>query len=68
MAARDARPRITVEDLERWTEHGATWRVLEVTDHRAVVELCTCFGEPVDVVESPAPELVAYARRQRAGD
>jgi hypothetical protein len=67
MAARDARPRITVEDLERWTDHGAVWRPLEVSDDLAVVELCTCYGEPVDVVESPAPELIAYVRGQRRG-
>ena len=45
------RPSITVEDLERWTDNGAQWRALEVSDERAVVELCTCYGEPVDVVE-----------------
>jgi hypothetical protein len=56
------RPSVTVEDLESWTLNGAQWRPLEVSDERAVVELCTCYGEAVDVVESEAPELIAYVR------
>jgi len=56
------RPAISAEDLERWTDNGAQWRPLEVTDERAVVELCTCYGEPVDVVEGGTPALIAYVR------
>ena len=50
MAEQQARPPTTIEDLERWEEHGAIWRARELTDERAVVELCTCYGEPVDLV------------------
>jgi hypothetical protein len=56
------RPTITAEDLERWTDNGAQWRPLEVSDERAVVELCTCYGEAVDVVEGRTPALIAYVR------
>jgi hypothetical protein len=63
----DARPSVTVEDLERWTDNGAVWRPLEVSDDRAVVELCTCYGEAVDVVEGREPELIAYVR-EHAGE
>jgi hypothetical protein len=56
------RPSITAEDLERWTDNGAQWRSLEVSDERAVVELCTCYGEPVDVVEGRTTALIAYVR------
>lgn len=48
----------TIADLEAWTDHGATWRPLELNDERVVVELCTCYGEPVDVVQGEAPELI----------
>jgi hypothetical protein len=58
----NARPAITAADLERWTDNGAQWRPLEVGDDRAVVELCTCYGEAVDVAEGRAPELIAYVR------
>jgi hypothetical protein len=58
----EGRPPVTVEDLRRWTDHGAQWRPLRVTDEHALVELCTCYGERVDVVESEAPELIAYVR------
>ena len=64
--AERVRPSVTVEDLVRWEEHGATWRAVEVTDDSAVVELCTCYGEPVDMVRGDAPELVAFVRAHRA--
>jgi hypothetical protein len=63
---RDAsRPPFTVADLIRWEDHGATWRALEVTDESAVVELCTCYGEPVDTVQGDAPELIEFVRAHR---
>ena len=54
----------TIEDLERWEDHGATWRPLELTDERVVVELCTCYGEPVDVLQSE--DAGAHRVRARA--
>ncbi len=57
---------ITVEDLKRWEDHGATWRAVEISDERAVVELCTCYGEPVDLAQSEAPELIEFVRTHRA--
>ena len=56
---------VTIDELTRWEEHGARWRAVEVSDERAVVELCTCYGEPVDLVQSDAPELIAFVRRRR---
>ncbi|HEY2770236.1 MAG TPA: hypothetical protein VGI87_06695 [Solirubrobacteraceae bacterium] len=64
----DRSRQITVADLERWEEHGATWRTLELSPGRAVVELCTCYGEPVDRLEGTAPELVAFVRERRSSD
>jgi hypothetical protein len=59
------RPSLTVNDLKRWEEHGATWRAVEVSDAAAIVELCTCYGEPVDIVRGEAPELIEFVRRHR---
>jgi hypothetical protein len=56
------RPLLTLDDLQRWEEHGATWQVLEMDDVHAVVELCTCYGEPVDLVRGEAPELIDFIR------
>ncbi len=61
------RPTLTLGDLARWEDNGATWRALEIGEEHAVVELCTCYGEPVDVVRGDAPELVAFVRERRAG-
>ena len=52
----------TIAELQGWERNGATWRAIELTDRRAVVELCTCSGERVDVVESDDPPLVEFVR------
>jgi hypothetical protein len=56
---------VTIDYLKDWELHGATWRPLHVSDERAVIELCSCTGEPMDLVESDRPELIAYVRAQR---
>jgi hypothetical protein len=50
--------------LERWTDHGALYRVLELTDERAVVQLQSCYGEPVDLLESDDARLIAFLRER----
>ena len=49
-----------MKTLERWEAHGAIWRILILTEKRAVVELCTCHGEPVDTLRSSDPALLRY--------
>lgn len=56
---------LTVSELEDWELHGATWRALELTHDRAVVELCSCSGEPMDLVEGDSPELIEFVRIRR---
>ena len=56
-----------VDVLKRWEDHGAVWRPVSVSDERAVVDLCTCTGEPVDRLESNDPELIRFVR-EHAGD
>ncbi len=55
----------TISELEDWEQSGAMWRPLELSASRAVVELCTCYGERVDVVESNDPELIEFVRAHR---
>jgi hypothetical protein len=50
--------------LERWTDHGALYRVLELTDERAVVQLQTCYGEPVELLESSDGRLIEHLRER----
>jgi hypothetical protein len=59
-------PSVTIEDLERWEEHGAVWRAYEVTDEHALIDLCTCTGEPMERVQSDAPELIEFVRARGA--
>jgi hypothetical protein len=49
--------------LTRWEESGAVWRAVHVSDAKAIVDLCTCTGEPVDRIESTDPELIEFVRR-----
>jgi hypothetical protein len=50
--------------LRRWEDHGATWRAIHVSDAKAIVDLCTCMGEPVDRIESDDPDLIAFLRER----
>jgi hypothetical protein len=56
---------LTIAELEDWELHGAMWRALSVTDERAVVELCSCSGEPMDVVAGESRELIEFVRARR---
>jgi hypothetical protein len=52
------------EVLTRWEDSGATWRAVHVSDAKAIVDLCTCTGEPVDRLESADPDLIAFLRER----
>ena len=52
------------DDLQRWEDNGAVWRAIHISDAKAIVELCTCTGEPVDRIESSDQELIAYLRER----
>jgi hypothetical protein len=50
---------LTIELLERWAVSGGHWQILDLTERRAVVQLCTCTGEPLERLRSRDPELIA---------
>jgi hypothetical protein len=53
-----------VATLDRWCQSGAGYRVVHVSDQRAVVELLSCLGEPEDRIESGDPRLIERLRRE----
>jgi len=55
-----------IEVLQRWEENGAQWRAVHLSDKLAIVDLCTCYGEPMDQFESADPELIAWIRERGA--
>jgi hypothetical protein len=57
-----------VELLERWCLHGADYRVLHLTEVRAVVQLLTCTGEPVDRLESSDRDLIEWLEEHAGAD
>ncbi len=50
------------EDLESWALSGGTWRIVSISTERAVVDLCTCTGEPMERLESDDPAVIAHLR------
>lgn len=53
-------PEPPLQTLARWEDSGALWRTRSLGDGEAVVELCTCHGEPVEELRSDDPELLRY--------
>jgi len=60
----DAVPETAVEKVTRWEEFGALVRVRHLSDASAILDLCTCTGEPVERMESEDGELIALLRRR----
>ncbi len=56
-----------VDTLTRWEDAGAAWRAVHVSDDHAIVDLCTCTGEPVEQLESDDPELIRFIRERDGG-
>ncbi len=53
---------LTIDGLVRWVLSGAYWRVVDISSEHAVVDLCTCMGEPTERVESDDPAVIGYLR------
>ena len=51
-----------VSVLRRWEDAGAAWRAVHVSDAWAIVDLCTCTGEPVERLESADAGLIRLLR------
>ncbi len=61
-------PEPALTSLKRWEEYGAAWRVKSIDDGGALVELCTCHGEPVDQLRSGDPWLLCYLARRPSSE
>ena len=56
---------LTTDGLERWVLFGAQWRIVELSDDHAVVDLCACTGERVERVETHDPAVIVYLGMQQ---
>ena len=54
--------------LRRWADHGGIWRAKSLGGSEAVVELLTCYGEPVDELRSNDPALLRLLAEQPRSD
>jgi hypothetical protein len=61
-------PESPLETLDRWEGSGAVWRARTVTDTEAIVDLCTCGGEPVDQLVVTDPEALRVLRERPRSD
>ncbi|HEY2716326.1 MAG TPA: hypothetical protein VGI73_08915 [Solirubrobacterales bacterium] len=57
-----------LQTLARWEEAGALWRTRRLGEREAVVDLCTCFGEPVEELRSDDPQLLRYLAGRRSSE
>jgi hypothetical protein len=53
---------VTIDELERWVLSGACWRVVDISNEHAVVDVCACTGEPLERVESGEHAVIGYLR------
>ncbi|HTU97436.1 MAG TPA: hypothetical protein VMF14_16435 [Solirubrobacteraceae bacterium] len=53
---------LTLTDLERWELFGATWRIVELSDERVLLDMCACTGQLVERRASADPALIDYVR------
>jgi hypothetical protein len=53
---------LTIDGLERWVLSGASWRVADISNEYALVDLCTCMGEPLERLQSDDPSVIGYLR------
>lgn len=51
-----------LERLESWTLSGGRWRIVSISNERAVVDRRTYTGEPLERLESDDPAVIARLR------
>ncbi|HEY1853602.1 MAG TPA: hypothetical protein VGG40_03365 [Solirubrobacterales bacterium] len=61
-------PETPLRTLARWEDSGALWRTRSLGAEEAVVELCTCYGEPVEELRSRDPALLRYLAGRRSSE
>lgn len=58
-----------VENLRRWTDAGALWRVVRRSGDEIEISMCTCTGgEEVDRIVSSEPAVRDYVGDRWASD
>lgn len=53
---------LTLEELDRWVSFGAAFRVSDISERRATVDMCQCTGELVEQRRVSDPDVLAYLR------
>ena len=57
----------TPDEITRWETFGGSWRITEVNNERAKVDLLRCDGsEVVETLESREPHFVHWAAVKQA--
>lgn len=58
-----------VENLRRWTDAGALWRVVRRSGDEVEISMCTCTGdEEVDRITSREPAVRDYVGERWSSD
>ncbi len=48
-----------MDKFEQWQQTGGTLRVVELSDHHAVVDLCSCTGELMERCSTDDPAVLS---------
>jgi hypothetical protein len=54
---------LTITAIERWMLFGATWQMVDISNEHAIIDLCSCTGEPVERRETADAMVINYLRR-----
>jgi hypothetical protein len=54
---------LTITAIERWMLFGATWQMVDISNEHAIIDLCSCAGEPVERRETADAMVINYLRR-----
>ncbi len=52
-----------LDRIRQWELSGGSVRLLGLTSDQALVQLCTCTGEPMEQLVSHEPALLEYLRK-----
>ncbi len=55
-------PTLNSSVLEQWELFGGHWRVIEISEQSAEIELCACTGESLEHLQTEDLGMIGYLR------
>jgi hypothetical protein len=58
---------LSVSTLDQWTLFGGRWRLIEISEKQATVEMCACTGEAMERLQTDDPGTIGFLRNADLG-